>query len=458
MPVISHQARIRPESTAIECRRVTLTYGELHRQVGAWAQVLSRLPYQSIGLCLHDPLETIILLFAGMRAGMAVHPLSTRLPKQALAAAAQRVGLGAVVTRHRHDVAHYGVTPESLSEWTQTIGSDGGNPSLIVDTSGSTGIPKAAVLGARSLEVSAKWANERLELNANSRYLLSLPLDHVSGLSIPWRTFLAGGTVVLQPRGWTMEDMLVRKKVTHASMVATQLRRLLRQREGEAPECLGAVLVGGDVVLPSLLLKAYRRGYPVRTTYGLTEMTSQVTTLARWDVPEKLSTSGTLLPGRQLCIGELNQILVRGDVLFRGYLRGGRLTLPVDTHGWFYTGDAGTMDSEGYLSVTGRLDNMFVSGGENIWPEEIERILIERYGLDQAVVVPVADPEYGCRPAGFITRPREGKPLRRITEEMEEWLPRFKIPRLIPWEGTRKSMKPDRQMLARRAARELVDG
>ena len=456
MTVIAEHARVRPSAVAIECGQVTLSYAEMDQRMGAWSQILSRLPFSIIGLRLIDPLETIILLFAGMQAGKAIYPLSTRLPKRALMAAAKQVRLEAIVARD--STAPCSIAPESLLGREEADSSQGEDPFLILATSGSTGVPKAAVIGVQSLEVNAVWANERLAVNTESRYLLSLPLYHVSGIGIVWRTFLAGGTVVLPSRGQNLAETLTLKKVTHMSMVTTQLRRLLRSRTGGAPADLAAVLVGGDIVVPSVLHEAYRRGYPVRTTYGLTEMASQVTTLAQQDVPDKLSTSGTLLPGRELCIGKLGEILLRGDVLFRGYMKGRELSLPIDENGWFCTGDTGVLDAGGHLTVTGRLDNMFVSGGENIWPEEIERVLMEHCGIEQAVVVPVPDPEFGCRLAGFVTLPGEQKSLRRIREEMEELLPRFKIPRLIPWEGVSGSLKADRTVLAHRAGVELAGG
>ena len=455
MPLISHHARASPESPAIECGSTTLTYADLHRIVDDWALHLSRVPSPSIGLCIKNPLEASVLLLAGLRAGRIMFPLSVGLPDQVLLALAVQANLGVIVTRR--DLGTICVSPDMLSQTGSGSGTNGRNPSLIVATSGSTGNAKAALLSARSLEVNAAGAIERLEMNSDSRYLLSLPLHHVGGISILWRTIMSGGAIVFASFKQQLHSVLERKNITHVSLVDTQLRRLLRTTERAAPESLRAVLVGGGAVSVSMLRDAYLRGYPVRTTYGLTEMASQVTALADIDGPEMLSTAGTLLPDRELRIRDRNEILVRGKTLFRGYLDDGVCAPPVDANGWFHTGDAGTLDREGYLTVTGRLDNMFISGGENIWPEEIERVLMERFGFCQAVVVPVSDPEFGFRPAAFVAPPMDQSAALPRKEALEEWLPRYKVPRLIPWDGVKGALKVNRQVLTNRAAVELAD-
>ena len=152
-------------------------------------------------------------------------------------------------------------------------------------------------------------------------------------------------------------------------------------------------------------------------------------------------------------MAEDGESLVRGDTLFAGYVEGDGVKRPLDDGGWFHTGDLGEIDESGYLRVTGRRDNQFISGGENVQPEEIEAALLRIEGVEQAVVVPVADEEFGERPVAFV-RARGGGQARDLTEALTLVLPRFKIPMAFrdwPEPQGLEGMKVDR-----RAFRKLV--
>jgi O-succinylbenzoic acid--CoA ligase len=159
------------------------------------------------------------------------------------------------------------------------------------------------------------------------------------------------------------------------------------------------------------------------------------------------------LPNREISISERGEILVRGETLFAGYAEGEELDRPLDAGGWFHTRDLGELDEEGYLRVGGRMDNLFISGGENIQPEEVEEALYRLEGVDEAVVVPVPDEEFGARPVAFV-RMDDGEP-RDLARELEPVLPRFKIPiSFQPWpESARRGMKVDRVSLSELARR-----
>ncbi|MDQ3864187.1 MAG: AMP-binding protein, partial [Actinomycetota bacterium] len=150
-------------------------------------------------------------------------------------------------------------------------------------------------------------------------------------------------------------------------------------------------------------------------------------------------------------ISERGEILVRGETLFAGYVEGEELDRPLDAGGWFHTGDLGELDENGYLRVRGRMDNLFISGGENIQPEEIEEALCRLEGIHEAVVVPVPDEEFGARPVAFV-RTDDGE-LEDLARKLEPVLPRFKIPiSFHPWpERERPGMKADRAALGERA-------
>ena len=231
-------------------------------------------------------------------------------------------------------------------------------------------------------------------------------------------------------------------------MVSTQLLRLLREDTELAG--LKAVLMGGGPVSASLVDEALSRGLPIHTSYGLTEMASQVTTTPPGASLEALRTAGRVLPEREVSISQDGEILVRGETLFAGYVEDETLDLPLDTNGWFHTGDLGELDENGYLRVLGRQDNLFISGGENIQPEEIEEALSAPPGVEAAVVVPVDDPEFGQRPVAFV-RMKGGSTV-DLAPGLEKVLPRFKIPvAFYAWPEERGGMKVDRASFRDRA-------
>jgi len=259
--------------------------------------------------------------------------------------------------------------------------------------------------------------------------------------------------------------------ITHCSMVPTQLLRLLEA--GEEHASLKAILVGGSPVSAELVRRAWAAGLPIHTTYGLTETASQVTTTASSDGLSRLFTSGALLPYRKLKIAPDGEILVAGKTLFEGYLDGDRIDRAVDDEGWFHTRDVGEIDSRGCLRVKGRIDNMFVCGGENIHPEVIEQALAGIKGVRIAVVVPQEDREFGQVPLACIQlEPAPGKMVeldrfdrrenqKRLDQLVSSYefqgklamsLPRFMIPkhfRLLPETIATELFKIDRKELAR---------
>src|SRR3712207_445663 len=155
-------------------------------------------------------------------------------------------------------------------------------------------------------------------------------------------------------------------------------------------------------------------------------MASQVTTTPPGASRGELRTSGRPLPHREVAVSGGGEILVRGETLFAGYVEGDPVRRPLDADGWFHTGDLGALDENGYLGVRGRRDNLFVSGGENIQPEEIEEALSGLDGVQDAVVVPVPDLEFGAHPVAFVRAAEGAADQEILMRALEKVLPRFK--------------------------------
>lgn len=282
----------------------------------------------------------------------------------------------------------------------------------VIYTSGTSGRPKGARITNGNIWFSAIASALHLGHYPNDVWLAAMPFFHIGGLVILFRGVIGAVPVVLHQR-FEPEAMLAAFDggATLVSVVPAMLQRLLDSR-GDAPwpPHLRCVLLGGSAAPPRLIAECVRRGIPVAPTYGLTEATSQVTTLLPNQAARKPSSSGLPLPLTELRIvtpvgigrpGEVGEIEVRGPTVFAGYLGNG-----METHimgdGWFRTGDAGHLDRDGYLYVVDRRDDLIVSGGENVYPAEIERVLREHPSVLDAGVVGVPDESWGSRPVAAV--------------------------------------------------------
>jgi o-succinylbenzoate---CoA ligase len=464
-----------PDAPAIVSADGTLiTYCELDRRVTAVAINLDELGLGAgarVGLYLPKDERYIVLLLALLRAGCVACPLSTRTPRLGVATLLQRAACRALISeKDLPEAAHAGVPklhPKALFE---SISSVDDRPrssdplhllldrhATVVFTSGSTGTPKGTLHTFGNHYFSARGSNANIALEPQDRWLHSLPLYHVGGLSILFRCLLAGASVALPEPAAPLGEAIARSRATHVSLVSTQLLRLLRE-EGFDPSGLKAILLGGGPTPGYLLEEALARKPPIHTSYGLTEMASQVTATPPAASRETLRTSGRPLPHRELSISDDGEILVRGETLFAGYVEGEAIELPIDADGWFHTKDLGELDAGGYLRVRGRKDNLFISGGENVQPEEIEEALCFLEGVEEAVVVPIPDPEFGFRPAAFVRTTGGVVESRDLARALEPVLARFKIPvAFYGWPEGIEGMKVDRAALtecARRLHRE----
>lgn len=285
----------------------------------------------------------------------------------------------------------------------------------IVFTSGSTGVPKAVAHQFTQHQASAQGLLEPFQFTQGDTWLLSLPMYHVSGLAIVHR-WLSVGACLKVGTGDLTHDI---QGVSHASLVAAQLTRLLADNQ---PLSLSHVLLGGSHVDLSLSQDAAKRGIETWLGYGMTEAASTVTA-KRIDANYS---AGKILPQRQLEIRN-GRIWVGGETIASGYFQQGKLEPILDSEGWFDTKDLGHWSEHGELIIVGRADNQFISGGENIHCEEIEQVLAQHSNVSQVIVVPVESEEYGARPIALISG-EAGLELNDIDAWLKDKLVRFKQP------------------------------
>ncbi len=279
----------------------------------------------------------------------------------------------------------------------------------IVYTSGTTGRPKGALLTYGNHWWSAIGSGLNLGIHADDRWMAVLPLFHVGGLSILMRSVIYGiGVVVHESFDPDAVNRSIRKdRVTIISVVSTMLRRMLAaQPDRDYPDWLRCVLLGGGPAPQPLLEECAGRNVPVTQTYGLTESASQIATLPPEDALRKLGSAGKPLYPNEIAIeadgrfatpGEAGEILARGPIITAGYYRLPDATSDAFRNGWFHTGDAGYLDADGNLFVLDRRDDLIVTGGENVYPAEVEAMLSGYSLIEEAGVIGVPDPEWGQR-------------------------------------------------------------
>ena len=398
-----------------------------------------------------NTLISVLLIIACLRTGILYCPVNHRFPDKQIQAYAERIGsqysvgidlsgskllqLPELVDNKVYNLQPVSIVPDRICN--------------LIATSGTTGIPKAVAHTYSNHWHSAEGSKANIELSESDAWLLSLPLFHVGGFSIVIRCLLAGAVMVINSSQESLAELLKKNRITHLSLVNTQLYRLLKQPGFHfSSTSVKLILLGGGYAAEQVVSTATQQGVKLLTTYGLTEMSSQVTTGEPCFTDHGV-TSGKLLPERELKIDENDEICVRGKTLAAGYFTCDGLSSLLAADGWFHTGDLGCW-FQGNLKVTGRQDNMLISGGENIHPEEIEQALLSLDGIVQAVVVSIEHQEYGSRPYAFVeTEADKFDPLftKRV---LAGSIGRLKVPdiiRLLPAEYSGIGIKPDRRLL-----------
>jgi O-succinylbenzoic acid--CoA ligase len=256
------------------------------------------------------------------------------------------------------------------------------------------------------------------------------------------RSVLFGGPVRLQSRfdAAAVSDALDGGDIAAISLVPTMLSRLLAHRgELAEPPGLEVLLLGGAAAAPELVTRALARGYPVCPTYGLTEATSQVATAAPPGAGASESSPmrpvlGTqvriVADGRDVPTGDAGEIVVRGATVMRGYLYDDEATARALRDGWLHTGDIGFLDAAGGLHVLDRRDDLVVSGGENVYPAEIEAALLEHPAVEDAGVTGVPDADLGARVVAWVViKPGCSASVEALQSHCRATLAGFKQPR-----------------------------
>lgn len=421
----------------------------LNDEVLSWQQLCTRIDNLAAGfhqqgveagdgvlLLAHNHPQTLLAWLALLQCGARILPVNPQLPHPLLEVLLPQMTLrfALVLDGHYDGLAalsmhapsgEYRVAwqPERLASMTLT--------------SGSTGLPKAAVHTCGAHLASAEGVLALMPYGDDDDWLLSLPLFHVSGQGILWRWLQAGARLTVREKQ-PLEQAL--QGCTHASLVPTQLWRLLNTHQRIA---LKAVLLGGAAIPVELTQQARAQGISTFCGYGLTEFASTVCAKEADGEPDV----GSALPGREVQVVN-GEVWIKAQSMASGYWRDGALLPLTNSEGWFATRDRGELH-DGRLTILGRMDNLFFSGGEGIQPESLERIIATHPHISQVFIVPLNDAEFGQRPVAVVEC-EPGMDITRLPEWVQGKLARFEQPvhwLVLPAELKNGGIKISRQAL-----------
>jgi o-succinylbenzoate---CoA ligase len=453
---------------ALRTQQEIVSFKECDRKAGNIRDLLLQKdlkPGDIVAIVSANSPEIALLLLGLLKAGLVAAPINGRFPLHLIGQTVEKLKPKLLITENDNRLLLPGIRTASIrsiieetcrcSSFSRTgLPDNPARPVSVIHTSASTGLPKAALHRFSSHWYNAIGSNTNIPFVPGDCWLLSLPFYHIGGYAVIFRALVSGASMAIGEPGESLIQSLKQFPITHLSLVPTQLYRMLADTGTEMLlRGMKAILLGGSPAPKSLIETAVQKHLPLYVSYGSTEMGSQIATTP-CPVQGVQQDSGRVLPFREVREAKDGELLVRGKCLFDGYLVDGELRPQVDAEGWFHTRDIGHVSEDGRVTVLGRKDNMFICGGENIHPEEIEKTLMSIDGISEALVVPIPDEEYGQRPAAFIKTFEKGIPDDAALERlMQARSGKLKAPvryvRVHEWAVLPGTQKTDREYYRR---------
>jgi acyl-CoA synthetase (AMP-forming)/AMP-acid ligase II len=427
------RASLDPDGAAVSDGRQALTNVQLLRRVQAASRHLQDLgvgPGDVVALRLTNRVEFVLLLFAAWRLGATITPVNPSMTDIEVARQLTDSGARLLVSEDGETAVADGTAvlavgelrDDAAAEPDQAPLADPSALALLIYTSGTTGVPKGVMLDHANIDAMADMGRRALEVGPADRCLLILPLFHVNGIVVSTLIpLLAGASVTIADRFHpeTFFDVVERERPTFFSAVPTIYSMLAALPDQVRPDTssLRFGVCGAAPASAELLTRFEARyGFPLVEGYGLSEGTC-ASTINPVAGPRRAGTVGLPFPGQEIRIvdadgsevppGVEGEVVVRGPNVMRGYLGRPEETAKVLVDGWLHTGDVGRLDADGYLTLVGRSKDMIIRGGENIYPKEIEDVLVGDPSVLEAAVIGVPDEKWGEVVVAYV-QPRPG--------------------------------------------------
>jgi len=477
--IAERAARLWPEATAIVQGEQRWTFAELWQDARATAALLLAHnvgPGDSVAVWAPNSREWILAALGAQILGAALVPLNTRLKGGEASDILRRSRAKVLFTVSEFLGNRYldMLEPEHLpglkqrlllDDWRAlTQGFDGTDPRIdaalaalspeqisdIIFTSGTTGKPKGVISAHTQVISSASGWIPGVDLRQGDHYLIVNPFFHTFGYKVGWVACLMQGAVIFPMSSFDVDAIVYQiehHKISFLPGPPLIFQTLLALREERAHDfsSLRVAVTGSAPVPPTLVHRMWKElGLKrVLNGYGMTECLVITMVRPEDDADTIATTVGTAMPGIELrCVdeagqdvptGEVGEILVRGEAVMRGYLDNPEATAEaIDADGWLHTGDLGILDPRGYLRITDRKKDMYISGGFNCYPAEIEHILSTHPKIAAAAVIGIADARMGEVGKAFLTlRPGEDASAEEIITWSRQHMANYKVPRAL---------------------------
>ncbi|MDA1477729.1 o-succinylbenzoate--CoA ligase [Bacillus changyiensis] len=444
---LKQRAELTPDRLAVIQGNKRLTFLKLFTEAEKMAAQLKHLAIEkgdTIAILMTNRLEMVICIHACFFLGARVVLLNTRLSKSERLYQIEHSEAKLMITEEPFAEQHMNaMTVEELQKilpepFFQPVDIHLDDTATIMYTSGTTGRPKGVMQTFSNHYFSAVSSALNLGLMEDDRWLVTLPLFHISGLSALFKSVIYGMTIVLHKK-FEVKDVLrsiQADQVTMISVVQTTLARLTVELSN-CPEPLRCLLLGGGPAPFALLEECRKKQLPIVQTYGMTETCSQIATLTPQYSMTKLGSAGKPLFASNIRIerngvscntGEHGEIIVKGPTVMKGYLKNETVTRESLKDGWFKTGDLGYLDNDGFLYVLDRRSDLIISGGENIYPAEVEAVLQTHPFVMEAGIKGVDDNIWGKVPHAFLVI-SEAVDEEELIQFCKDRLAAYKVPK-----------------------------
>ncbi|MBY7665099.1 MULTISPECIES: o-succinylbenzoate--CoA ligase [Staphylococcus] len=437
------QARIAPNKIAVETDTRVLTFKALYDQAVKLGAQFNQLERSRIGLYVNNSIEAIICIHAAWLYGIEIVMINHRLTRHEIEKQLNSIKVRDVITTLPLELAsefHIMNYTALCSHSTTNARRQPLNMERIASimfTSGTTGPQKAVPQTFKNHQASAQACYETLGFSDESRWLTVLPIYHISGLSIIIRSVLYGFTVYLKEKfdDGAILACIQHKHITHLSLVPQTLIRLM-QSGLKKPYTLKRILLGGAKLDSTLITKALEYQLPIYNSFGMTETCSQFLTASPAMLNQRPNTVGCVSAQQCIKIKDVNSdghgvLFVKGDNVMNGYLYPESINASMfDEEGYFNTGDIASIDGD-YVTIYDRRKDLIISGGENVYPFEIESKAKSLKGVKDAMCVGTPDDKWGAVPVLYIVSELGETVIPILENYLKEQLAKFKLPKAI---------------------------
>src|SRR5690625_532740 len=452
---LTKQATLRPEKVAIETDDGTcITFIELQDMSMSYAKKLAHIGVRRgdrVGVLSMNHIDMVVTIHALSYLGAVVVLLNTRLTEKELSYQITHADIVLLlvcnVVKERFPENAFSVMTNSfqeinvLQEAPQVLQTELclDDPFTIMYTSGTTGRPKGVVHTYGNHWWSAIGSALNLGIHDTDKWLTTLPIFHVGGLSVFLKSVIYGMPVYFIKKfsERNVIQAIMNEGVTIASVVTVMVQRVINMLDHVIfPETFRCMLLGGGPAPKSLLSQAAEKNIPIYQSYGLTETSYQIATIQPQDARRKIGSAGKALTPAQLKISEpdilgIGEIVVKGPMVTSGYFKDPESSRKAIQHGWLSTGDLGYVDTDGFLYVVDRRTDLIISGGENVYPTEIENIISEMDLVEEVGVVGKDHPTWGEVPIAVIVPRTRSLTSEQVLQYVADKLAPFKVPKEV---------------------------